>query len=22
MEMFIYKLPLFVIVASPKWHSE
>jgi len=22
MEMLIYKLPLIVIVASPKWHSE
>jgi len=22
MEMIIYKLPLIVIVASPKWHSE
>jgi len=22
MEIFIYKLPLIVIVASPKWHSE
>jgi len=22
MEMLIYKLPLIVIVASPKWHCE
>jgi len=22
MEMLIYKLPLIVIVVSPKWHSE
>jgi len=22
MEMLIYKLPLIVIVPSPKWHSE
>jgi len=22
MEMLIYKLPLIVIVASPKWHIE
>jgi len=22
MEMLIYKLPLVVIVAPPKWHSE
>jgi len=22
MQMFIYKLPLIVIVAPPKWHSE
>jgi len=22
MEMLIYKLPLIVIVASPKWHNE
>jgi len=22
MEMLIYKLPLIVIVASPKWHSK
>jgi len=22
MEMLIYKLPLIIIVASPKWHSE
>jgi len=22
MEMLIYKLPLIVIVAPPKWHSE
>jgi len=22
MEMLIYKLPLIVIVARPKWHSE
>jgi len=22
MEMLIYKLPLIIIVAPPKWHSE
>jgi len=22
MEMLVYKLPLIVIVAQPKWHSE